>query len=527
MRLWMLGLVTATAAAAVLAAPAAADFPPADSGYHSYAEVSDESAQIAARYPSLVQRFSIGKSYEGREIWALKISDNVALDEPEPEALFDASQHAREHLTVETAMYLVNELASQYASDARIRAIVDSREIWIVPNTNPDGAEYDIESGTGYRRWRKNRQPTANGIGTDLNRNWGFQWGCCDGSSSDPTDDVFRGASAFSAPETRAVRDLVLSRRVGGVQQIKVAIDFHSYGELVMWPFAYTESDTAPGMSQDQRDAFAALGQSMAQSNGYKPQQASDLYISDGNMRDWLWGSEGIFAYGFEIYPSESSVGLGGFYPPDEIIPAQTARNREAVLRLLEIADCPYRATGKESQYCGTDPGDGGSPGGTPPPPPPPPPPAPPLVPPPPQPVASSDGDGGANGGAGDAGPAAGAGERATATIVPDRAALDARGNVRLRVRCGAVATRCRGTLKLAARLPGARRIATIAKTNYVMTPGTEAIRLRLGPTSRAKLRRRTAITVTATITSYQEATGETTTATRRVKLVRPKTARK
>ncbi len=500
-RRWLVSLALALAGAGALAAPAAADFPAADSGYHNYDELSAETLAIAARYPALVHRTSIGKSHEGRDIWALKVSDNVATDEAEPEALFFAGQHAREHLTIEMALYLLDELTAKYLSDARIRAVVDSREIWIVPNVNPDGSEFDIATGR-YASWRKNRQPTAETpyIGTDLNRNWGYKWGCCEGSDNTGAGETFRGLSAFSSPEVAVMRDFVLSRRIGGVQQLKVGIDFHTFGELVMWPFAYTYDDTAPGLGSDQLATFSTIGRSLAQSNGFTPQQASDLYISDGNSRDWLWGSEGIFAFGFELYPK---AGNGGFYPPDEVIPAQTSRNREAVLRLLEIADCPYRAIGKELEYCGI---------GTPQPPPPPPGPAgaqPPPPPPPPQPPQDDS-------------PIGTDGELATAAIAVTRAGLSASGHVRLRVRCAATpGTRCRGVLKLAARLPGPSRMQTIAKTNYVLEPGTRAVALRLGPKSRRALRRRSAITATATITSQQETTGAATTATARVKLVR------
>jgi Zinc carboxypeptidase len=538
-RRWMPSLALALAGAAALAAPAAAEFPAQDRGYHTYAEVTSETLAIAQAYPSLVRRVSLGKSFEGRELWAVKISDNVGVNEAEPEILIDSGQHAREHLTVEQAMYLINELTGQYETDQRIRTVVDSREIWIVPTVNPDGAEYDVATGS-YAGWRKNRQrdPQTNAdLSTDLNRNWGWQWGCCEGSGATPSSETYRGAAAFSAPETRAVRDFVLWRRVGGVQQIKAAIDFHSYGELVMWPFAYTRDDTVPAMTQDQYDAFAALGTSMAQSNAYTPQQASDLYISDGNLRDWFWGQEAIFAYGIEMWG-----GQFGFYPPDENIAAQTSRNREAVLLLAEIADCPYRAIGKEALYCapGSEPGTV-TPGGietdppVPPPPPPPPPPvapppvapppvapppvapppvaAPPAQPPPVPPPPGNDGELTVDDAATKPGPA---------VIVPARAGLSAAGVVRLRVRCGAIGVHCRGTLKLAARLPGSRKTATIAKTNYVMVPGTESIALRLGPKSRRALRRRTAITVTATITSLDETTGRTTTSSKRVKLVGP-----
>jgi carboxypeptidase T len=333
---------------------AAGDFPPGDSGYHTYAEVQRETLAIAQRYPSIVSRFSLGTSYEGRQIWALKVSDNVAADEAEPEVLLTANQHAREHLTVEMAMYLLNELTGAYATDPQVSSLVDSREIWIVPTMNPDGAEYDVATGS-YALWRKNRQPTpgSTAIGTDLNRNWDFQWGCCGGSSAIPSSETFRGPAAFSAPETQLVRDFVNSRVVGGRQQIATAIDFHTYSELVLWPYGYTTADTTPTLLADERNTFAALGQSMAATNGYTPEQASDLYITDGSIDDWLWGQHRIFAYTFEMYPRTSNP---GFYPPDEVIGRETSRNRAAVLQLLEYSDCPWRIIGREAQYCGVSP---------------------------------------------------------------------------------------------------------------------------------------------------------------------------
>jgi hypothetical protein len=327
-------------------------FPSADSGYHDYAEMSAEVANVAAANPSLVSpRFSLGKSYQGRDLWAVKVSDNPTVDETEPEVLFTAGQHAREHLTIEMALYLLNELTSKYATTDRIRGLVNSREIWIVFNLNPDGSEYDIATGA-YRSWRKNRQPngTSSSVGTDLNRNWDWQWGCCGGSSGSFGSETYRGASPFSAPETQRVRDFVNSRVVGGVQQIKAGIDFHTYSELVLWPYGYTTADTAPGLTLDDRNTAAALGQQMAATNGYTPEQASDLYIADGTINDWMWGRYKIFDYTFEMYPRSSSP---GFYPPDEAIATQTSRNREAVLLLLENADCPYRVIGKQAQYCG------------------------------------------------------------------------------------------------------------------------------------------------------------------------------
>lgn len=326
-------------------------FPPADAAYHDYAETVAEINSVVAAYPSIASKRVIGKSYEGRDIVAVKISDNVGTDESEPEVLFDANHHAREHLTVEQALYLLGQFTKTYATDTRVRNIVDTREIWIVPMVNPDGVEYDIATGS-YRSWRKNRQPNSGSsyIGTDPNRNYGYRWGCCGGSSGSPSSATYRGPSAFSAPEVRAIRDFVNSRVVGGVQQIKVAIDFHSYSKLVLWPFGHTTADTTTGMTADQNSTFATLGRQMAATNGYTPQQSSDLYITDGDSLDWLWGTHKIFAYTFELYPGSS--GGGGFYPPASVIPAETARNRTAALMLAEAADCPYKVIGKQATYC-------------------------------------------------------------------------------------------------------------------------------------------------------------------------------
>ena len=326
-------------------------FPPADSAYHDYAEMVAEIQQAEADHGAIFDLFTIGNSYEGRAIWAGKISDNVGTDEAEPEVLFTHHQHAREHLTVEMALYTLKMLTDEYGSNSQITDLVDNREVWLVFDMNPDGGEYDIATGT-YRSWRKNRQPNAGSqyVGTDLNRNWGYRWGCCGGSSGTTSSETYRGPSAFSAPETTLLRNFVNSRVIGGKQQISVAIDFHTYSELILWPYGYTTTDIPADMTADDRNTMAAMGQAMAATNGYTPEQASDLYITDGTINDWLYGQHGILNYTFEMYPATSAQ--GGFYPPDEVIPAETARNRESVLYLLGQAACPYGVIGKSNEYC-------------------------------------------------------------------------------------------------------------------------------------------------------------------------------
>ena len=151
-------------------------------------------------------------------------------------------------------------------------------------------------------------------------------------------------------PETQRVRDFINSRVVGGAQQIKAHIDFHTYSELVLWPYGYTTANTAPGLTADDQAMLSTLGNQMAATNGYTPEQASDLYIADGTINDWAWGVHHIPSYTFEMYPRTSNP---GFYPPDEVINREVTRNREAVLILEEAADCVYRVINKQAQYCG------------------------------------------------------------------------------------------------------------------------------------------------------------------------------
>jgi hypothetical protein len=329
------------------------NFPPADSNYHNYAEMVAEINALVASKPAIAQKLTIGNSHEGRDMVLIKISDNVGTDEAEPEILFNFHQHAREHLTVEMALYVLHLLIDNYGTDTQVTNLVNSREYWIVPDMNPDGGEYDIATGS-YRSWRKNRQPNAgsSNVGTDLNRNWSFQWGCCGGSSGSTGSETYRGPSAFSAPETQRLRNFVNGRVIGGTQQIKAHIDWHTYSQLVLWPYGYTTANTTPTLNADAQSAFSALGNAMAATNGYTPEQASDLYIADGTIIDWMWGTHGIFSYTIEMYPGPSGSG-GGFYPPDEVIAAQTSRNREAVLLFSEYADCVYRIVGLQGQYCG------------------------------------------------------------------------------------------------------------------------------------------------------------------------------
>jgi hypothetical protein len=106
-----------------------------------------------------------------------------------------------------------------------------------------------------------------------------------------------------------------------------------------MWPYGYTYANVPGDMTTADHNALVHIGRTMAASNGYKPEQASDLYISSGTTRDYAYGTYRIFSYTFEL--------SNGDYLDDSRIPSETGRNKNAVLYLAERAWCPLSVLGE------------------------------------------------------------------------------------------------------------------------------------------------------------------------------------
>ncbi len=348
-------VLLALIATAVPAAAAEPSYPAYDSRYHTNAEMVAEIHAAEAAYPDLVDVMSIGTSAQGRDIWVAKVSDNVAVDEAEPEVLVDALHHARERLTPRAGA-----LPPREPSPATTPPIRRSAPSWTRgrPGSSSRSIRTDTSTtwaGDPYRLWRKNRQanPGSRFVGTDLNRNYDYRWGCCGGSSSSPAAWNYRGPAPFSAPETRVVRDFVNSRVIDGQQQIRVHLTFHTNGQQVLWPYGYTKRDVPPDMTIEDYRTFVTIGRRMAARNGYTPMQSSDLYVTDGDEIDWMYGRHRIFSFTWELYPTQTPSDATDHYSPDEIIARETKRNRAALLYTLRVAGCPYGAIDRQRANCG------------------------------------------------------------------------------------------------------------------------------------------------------------------------------
>ncbi len=300
--------------------------PGAMGGYYTYSEMITKMTNLEVAYPGIVDMFSIGTTHEGRTIWCIKISDNVTTDENEPEALFNGLQHAREAITGMSLIFFMQYLAENYASDTRVTEIVNNREIYIIPCSNPDGYVYNqtISPGGGGN-WRKNRRNNLDGTyGVDMNRNYSVDWSNCSApisgspascGSGATSSDTYWGPSSFSEPETQAIRNLVITRN------FKVAVDQHANGAYYSLPFGRPSLHTMDPVDDLVYTYTPALmGLYNCHRAGNSPESVG--YEVAGGYKDWMLMGDIGTGTKQKIYGLTGEANGGSFWPgSSQIIP--------------------------------------------------------------------------------------------------------------------------------------------------------------------------------------------------------------
>ncbi|MGB7062429.1 MAG: M14 family zinc carboxypeptidase [Candidatus Zixiibacteriota bacterium] len=277
-----------------------------DPEYHTYEEMVTELTALELAYPQIAMMESIGVSAEEQRIvWAFKISDNVQQEEDEPAVLYDGVHHACEVMGLEICMRLINDLLNDYGSDPQVTSWVDNTEIWFIPLLNPDGHSAVTDSISLY--WRKNgRDLNGNGTlyeydcndwwtcdteGVNLNRNYDFNF--AQGGSGSPWNCDYRGASPFSEDKNVAIRNLAVE------QKFLMSISYHSYGEIVFYPWNWDGSYAPDDVALT--DAAMQIAFRITQHDGFGTYEWGRNGALGGMSANWLYGTQGTFDFMIEV----------------------------------------------------------------------------------------------------------------------------------------------------------------------------------------------------------------------------------
>ena len=335
---------------------------PLPSGRDTYRTLADYNAdmtRLATDHKKLVKKFALERpSLDGRTIYGVEIGKNVRrANSGQPTFVMMGLHHAREWPSGEMAMEFAIDLVKNYGKSRRITKVLNRARVVVVPVVNPDGfhlsrtdGEYsdlraldphdptggliNLVATPGQTYKRKNcrlvdGQDTPDGscrataaspggfaLGVDLNRNYGGFWGGPGAAEPEPdaedveagiADPTYRGASAFSEPETQNVRDLIASR------QTTMMISNHTFSNLVLRPNGVNPTtighDGKPVGDAPDEAALKKVGGKMAAQNGYANIHGWQLYDTTGTTEDWSYNATGGFGYTFE-------VGANEFHPP-------------------------------------------------------------------------------------------------------------------------------------------------------------------------------------------------------------------
>ena len=273
------------------------DFKPSDDfgGFYTYNEMLNELDDMHSLYPEIIsarsdikdETFSssphIHETYEGRYLQWIKISDNPNVSEGEPQILYTALHHAREPASLQQLIYFMWYLLENYDSNDSIKQIIDNSELFFVPCVNPDGYIFnEIIEPNGGGMWRKN---TRDSHGVDNNRNYSYidengneVWNTS-GTSSNPYGNTYAGDGPFSESENRAIRYFVESNN------FKIALNNHTYGNLLLYPYGYDYNQTT-----EDDDIFQFISSALVSENNYDNIISADLYPAAGDSDDFMYG---------------------------------------------------------------------------------------------------------------------------------------------------------------------------------------------------------------------------------------------
>ena len=306
-------------------------------GYYTLAEAYAELDSMRKMFPNLIsQNDTIGKTLNGRPIIAIKISDNPNIKENEPQVLYTALHHAREPESLTQLYYFIWHILENYNSSDESKFLIDNRELHFIPIVNPDGYFYNQRTNpNGGGMWRKNRfaRGVNDTVGVDLNRNYGFKWGLNDeGSSGNPTAQTYRGPSAFSELETKAVKNYC------DKNNFRMAFNYHTYTNLLIYPWGFSYFDSNDSVY------YRELSEDLTSVNRYAYGTGIQTvaYYTNGDSDDWMYGDTTAHKKIFSWTP-EVGGGMDGFWPQKNRIIPLAEENLTSNYKLAQAAGIYFK----------------------------------------------------------------------------------------------------------------------------------------------------------------------------------------
>jgi hypothetical protein len=219
---------------------------------------------------------------------------------------------------------------ARWIADSLPRALLEQRDIWVIPVQNPDGYQYTF---TTERLWRKNRRLNSDGTyGVDLNRNYPGFWGVDNvGSSNQPFTETFRGAAAGSEPETQAI--------IGfhALHPPVIGVSYHTYSALVLHPYGFHTGVLSPDHTLFRAlagtDLLPAVQDNVVNSRlgYYHPGPGWNLYPTNGEYTDWAYRAHGTIGFTPELTSGcctpDSNVFYDFRFPDDSAMMEQVFRD--------------------------------------------------------------------------------------------------------------------------------------------------------------------------------------------------------
>ncbi|KFV48657.1 Carboxypeptidase B [Tyto alba] len=276
--------------------------------YNNWETIAAWTADIAAQNPNLVSRSVIGKTYEGRPMYLLKMGKSGT----NKKAIFmDCGFHAREWISPAFCQWFVKEAVETYGKDTVMTTLLNHLDFYVLPVLNIDGYVY---TWTNDRMWRKTRSKNAGSrcIGTDPNRNFNAGW-CTIGASKSPCDSTYCGSAPESEKETKALADFIRKH----LSTVKAYLTVHSYSQLLLFPYSYTYK-LPPDYEELNSIARAASNQLASLYNTkytYGP-AAATIYPASGGSDDWAYDQGIKYSFTFEL----RDTGRYGFLLPESQI---------------------------------------------------------------------------------------------------------------------------------------------------------------------------------------------------------------